>query len=181
MKLIKFLFLASVLLAQGCSNDESSTTELEGAWSSICFGSGASEFNFGLFDTTFTTASRKIITTYRGSNIRTQVETYSDTNCSNVESIVDASESTLFVESGSIPITFTIGEYITSANGVTVREIDFQMDSNEIVPNIYLLQDSGNTLYFGLVCRADDTGLELVCTTDRPTEINYEYYYTKQN
>lgn len=177
MKLIKFFCFALALLTQGCSQDESSTTELEGTWSSKCYGGG--ELNFGLFDSNFT-ASRKIITTYHGTNISTQVVTYTDTICSNIESTVDASESTLFVEPGSTPVTFSTGEYVQSTNGVTVREIDFKMDNNQIAPNIYLLQDNGNTLYFGLVCIANDSGLGVVCTTDRPTEINYDNFYAKQ-
>lgn len=171
MRIVKLCILALAIIAQACDQNDTDTTELEGAWSSICI-EGFPDLGFDLFDTT----SHKVITTYQGRSINTQVEAYTDTGCSTLESTVNASESDLFINPDNVPVKFTIGKQTTSANGVAVREIDFFTETNEALPNIYLLQDNGNTLYFGIPCIVTTT----TCNNNRATEIMYDLPYTKR-
>jgi len=175
----KLLILIFFFTLQACNHDDGASTELEGSWASICITSISPSLGFDLFDSTFTgPPSSRIIHTFHGNSTSTAVEIYTDTDCINLDSTVSTIESNLFVNVDDIPITFKTGEQITSANGVQVKEIDFITANGTIIKNIYLLQDDNNTLYFGIgVCSAP-LG---TCPNERPTEIFYDFPYTKIN
>lgn len=107
--------------------------------------------------------SQKVTATYQGNTVSTLIETHSDADCTNLTlTTVPDLES------------IKIGDIFTSINGVLVTEVDFLTTDYK---TIYLLQDSGNTLYFGKQCTLPNTQ----CLNDRPLEINYELPSVKVN
>jgi hypothetical protein len=159
--LLVFMFFA--LLA--CESEtDSTTTELEGTWAGICIGG-------------FSNTSSKIITVFSGNKVTYFVNNYDGDSCSNLIETIPASESSLFVSPDELPTSFVIGNEITSANGVLVKEIDFTNANGQVGKNISLLQDNGNTLYFGIPCDFSPSP----CTTDRTVQINYDQPNVKIN
>ena len=170
-KMRKLYILLICIYLTGCdqgSQNDGNTTELEGTWASVCF-SGFSGFSGA------PSTSQKIITTYHLNSVTTKVATYSDSTCSQLESTVDATQSTLFVDPENIPTSFKIGSEVLSANGINVKEIDFYTKTNDIHKNIYLLQDNFTTLYFGVSCLFSPN----TCIGNRPTEIDFSNENTK--
>ncbi len=170
MNLIKYLFFVIILMFQACSQDGTQTTELEGAWSSTCLQSFPNS-SYGIFDS----ASKQTITTYHSNSVISKVNSYADSNCTQLESSVDASQSGLFANPQDPLVSFKIGKEILSANGVTVKQIDFYTKNNVIQPDIYLLLNNDTTLYLGVPCSISPDQ----CVGNRPTEINYAIEYTK--
>lgn len=170
---MKIFLLLVLLFVSACSETDQLplTSELEGSWESICLSS------FSSLGFSGQSGSNTIVTTYAGNSISTVVNNYSDADCSQLESTVDASQSSLFVSPGSVPESFVIGDVIQSSNGVEVKGIDFIDANGNVDLNIFLLQDNGNTLYFGLpACPVNDLSCGL-----RSTEINYASPYTRIN
>ena len=154
---------------QGCSQDTSSNpiniTELEGNWESACL-------------VGFSSAPiSKLIRTYNGDNLSFTYNTYTDTNCTNLESSIDANLNPNLSGPDGLPTKFLIGNQIISANGVTVKEIDYITKNNIVEKSIYLLQNNATTMYLALPCTISPA----TCIDDRPTEISYLNKYTKIN
>lgn len=173
MKIIITSLLAISLL-QGCSENNDSTsgiTELEGNWESTC--------NSGLGSLNVTTSTKTIIN-YTGNTTSTTLNTYTDSNCTTLSTSLPAQETQL-VSPETLAVTFSIGETLITSNSVTAKELNNYNKDNIIVPDIYLLQNNNSTLIFGLKCQPSNSGPQLVCTTERPTELDYTNYFTKQN
>lgn len=166
MKILSTILFTSVFL-YACDQSSQDITELEGTWEGICITSG------------FSNSSTKIIITYQSNNIRTVVNSYSDQSCSMLTETTPLSETQL-VSPENLADTFDIGNTITTSNGVTAKELNEYNTNNELIPNIYSVQN-GSTLYLGLKCYPSGTGPSLTCITSRPTELDYVNYYTKQN
>lgn len=159
-KVLPVLF-ACVL--QSCSSEDSvSKTELEGSWAR-CIPSIQSFDFFGSVTTMASGPSQKITTTYTGNTVSTLTETHSDADCTN-----PALRAMQELDS------IKIGDIFTSINGVIVTEIDFLTNDYK---TIYLLQDNGNTLYFGKQCTLPNAQ----CLDDRPLEIDYDLPGVKVN
>ncbi len=159
-----------------CSEEDSNTTtELEGIWRSQCF--NLQPFNYPLFNTNLSgVLSQRIQHTYNNHTTNSKIVNYSDTSCTSEETLVDSKDSNFFA-AGNIPVTFSFGDSITTADGFTAREIDFTLENGETTLNIYLIQD--NTLYFGAIpSQCDVTGATLeervTCWNNtRPDTINF--------
>ena len=152
---IFFLVLFAFIL-QSCSSESGTAkTELEGTWAQCVPSTQTFDF-FGNVINQTSGPSQKVTTTYQGNTVNILTETHSDANCSN-----------LISTTGPDNDSFTIGNEFTSVNGVIVTEIDFLTNEHK---TIYMLQDGGNTLYFGKQC--DFTNAQ--CSNNRPLEINYD-------
>ena len=161
MNKYSLILLTSIL--QSCSSEDSATkTELEGTWAQ-CVPSIQTFDNFGTVVTMISGPSQKVTATYQGNTVSTLIETHSDADCTN-----------LTLTTGPELESIKIGDKFTSINGVLVTEIDFLTNDYK---TIYLLQDGGNTLYFGKQCTLTNTQ----CSSDRPLEINYDLPSFKVN
>lgn len=170
---MRILVISMVTLFLGCTetdNESNGTaTALEGTWASICVDQSLSFSG--------QTGSNDIVTNYNGNNIGTTVNTYTDTGCTQLESVVEASQSTLFVSPGQTPKSFTVGSSIQTSNGADATEIDIVNIDGNTQLNIFLLQNNNSTLHFGLpLCPINNPSCGI-----RPTEINYVFPYTKIN
>ena len=144
------------LSVSACDSNE--LTELEGSWASQCSPFG-----------NIPNATVQYIYTFHGSNMSAYVDVYDDSTCTHLSYTTPLSEYYFIVDPTEVPASFSIGDFVSSINGVMVREIDITSVGNEVFPNIYLLQDNSNTLYIGLSCE----NVESSCITNRPNEINY--------
>jgi len=170
--IIPLLLIVSLL--QGCSESADNAniaTELEGNWEGLC------NSGLGSFDVT---TSIKTIINYSGNTTSATINTYADSNCTTLSSSLPIQETQL-VNPETLAVTFSIGETFTTSNGVTAKELNNYNANNILVPDIYLLQNNNTKLVFGLKCQQPNTGPQLVCTTERPTELDYTNYFTKQN
>ena len=159
----KFLLVLFAFTLQSCSSEDGvAKTELEGVWTQ-CIHSIQSFDDGGSVVIINTGPSTKITTTYQGNTTNALIATHSDADCINQTSTTEPSKD-----------SFTIGNKFTSVNGVSVTEIDFLTNNYK---TIYLLQDGGNTLYFGKQCNMINTQ----CSNDRPLEINYDFPSFKVN
>ena len=158
----KFLLILIAVILQSCSSEDGATkTELEGTWVQ-CIPSLQTIDVGGTTVSIISGPSNKVTTTYQGNSASTLIETHSDADCV-----------TLISTTGPTEEPFKIGNQFTSINGVLVTEIDFSTNNK----TIYLLQDAGNTLYFGKQCDA----LNAQCVNNRPQEIDYAHPATKVN
>ncbi|MCW9046922.1 MAG: hypothetical protein OQK46_02495 [Gammaproteobacteria bacterium] len=157
-----------LLFLQACSDDGTTTniTELEGSWGSTCFSGGVNSF--------------KTVINYQSNKTNVLVNTYSDNNCSIITASIPAEETQLVNES-TLGVTFEIGNTVTTINGASAKELNYYNKNNELVPNIYKLDNNDTTLYFGLICQPGLINPQMTCTTDRPTELEYNNYFTKIN
>ena len=159
----KFLLVLFAITLQSCSSEDGAAkTELEGIWSQ-CIPSVESFDDGGSLVIINTGPSKKVTTTYQGNTVSTLIATHSDTDCINLTSTAEPSKD-----------SFKIGNKFTSVNGVSVTEIDFSTNDYK---TIYLLQDGGNTLYFGKQCDF----INAQCSNNRPLEINYDFPSFKVN
>ncbi len=166
--------LLSVSLLQGCSESTDNTnvvTELEGNWEGICTS------GFGSFNATY---SIKTVINFSGNKTSTTINNYTDQNCTTLSSSLPI-QATQLVNPETLAVTFSIGQSFTTSNSVAAKELNNYNANNVLVPDIYLLQNNNTTLFFGLKCQLSNTGPQLVCTTERPTELDYTNYFTKQN
>ena len=161
MKIISPILIAFAL--QSCTSEDSATkTELEGTWAQCIPSTQTFDF-FGNVITVTSGPSQKVTTTYKGSTVSTLTEAHSNTDCTNPT-----------LTTGPEQESIKIGDKFTSINGVLVTEIDFLTNDYK---TIYLLQDDGNTLYYGKQC----TLTNAQCSNDRPLEINYDLPSYKVN
>jgi hypothetical protein len=159
----KYSLILLTCILQSCSSEDSATTtELEGTWTQ-CIPSVQTFDNFGTVVTMTSGPSKKVTATYQGNTVSTLTETHSDADCTNQT-----------LTTGPEQDSIKIGDEFTSINGVLVTEIDFLINDYK---TIYLLQDGGNTLYFGKQC----TLANVQCLNDRPLEINYDFPSYKVN
>ena len=87
----------------------------------------------------------------------------------------------ILAEQDGIIGTFTIGDIIKTSNGVDATVIDYQADSGIDYSDIFLLQDNGTSLVFGLKCQSyTDMIGGRQCHRERPSELNYAEPYIKQ-
>ena len=159
----KYLLILLACILQSCSSEDSATTtELEGTWTQ-CIPSIQTFDNFGTVVTMTSGPSKKVTATYQGNTVSTLTETHSDADCTNQT-----------LTTGPEQESIKIGDEFTSINGALVTEIYFLINDYK---TIYLLQDGGNTLYFGKQC----TLANAQCLNDRPLEINYDFPSYKVN
>jgi len=177
------LSLILTLLLQACSNSSGDVTELEGSWERICFPGPmlqSGDFSTLPFPPPGTVSgTRRTAISFNGNTADFILNTYSDDNCTTLVGSTPLAETSL-VDPSTLGIRFEIGNIITTSNGVTVKELNFYNADDQLIPDIYLLQNGASTLYLGKKCYPDSSGL-LICTNDRPTEIHYDFYYTRQH
>jgi hypothetical protein len=175
-------WITSLILAlslQACSDSTGNRTELEGSWESICMTILEASEPSGDTSTSSpplppaTIANlvpARSVFSFHGNTTDVKINTYSDDNCVTLSSSVPITDSPL-VNPGAVGVRFEIGNIVTTSNGVTVKELNLYNADDELMPDIYLIQNSGTTLYFGKKCYP----------TDRPTEIYYDFYFTRQD
>lgn len=182
MKALAISIIAAMTLL-ACTDSTDTGTELEGNWESMCVPlltpSGPTPDPLPPAPGTGTTPSKFTIS-FIADTVTQKLDTYSDANCTTLVTSRTFAE-IAYVNPDDVYVRFEIGSTITTSNGVTVREIDFFAVNDKLIPDIYLLQNNGSTLYFGTKCYPDSTGITMGCTGDRPTELYYDYYLTKQN
>lgn len=159
----KYSLILLTCILQSCSSEDSATkTELEGTWTQ-CIPSIQAFDNFGTIVAITSGPSKKVTATYKGNTVSTLTETHSDADCTN-----------LTLTTGPEQEPIKVGDKFTSINGVLVTEIDYLINDYK---TIYLLQDGGNTLYFGKQCDF----INAQCSNNRPLEINYDFPSFKVN
>ena len=159
----KFLLVLFAIILQSCSSEDGAAkTELEGIWVQCVPSTQTFDF-FGNVTTVTSGPSQKVTTTYQGNTVNILTETHSDADCTSPISTTDPEQESI-----------KIGEKFTSINGVLVTEIDYLKNNYK---TIYLLQDDGNTLYFGKQCGF----INAQCANNRPLEINYDFPSFKVN
>ena len=159
----KILPIFFTFALHSCSSEDSATkTELEGVWAQCVPSTQTFDF-FGNVTTVTSGPSQKVTTTYQGNIVNILTETHADADCT-----------TPISTTGTEQELVKIGDKFTSNNGVLVTEIDFLKNNYK---TIYLLQDDGNTLYFGKQCDF----INAQCSNNRPLEINYDFPSFKVN
>ena len=160
----------------GCSKDSGNNTlqktELEGLWTGTCI----KRIDGFTSQADNAPASSNLLREYKGNNIKFTYNTYTDTTCSILETSNDVSLNLNLSGPDGLPVTFIIGDEITSANGVAVKEIDYITENNIAEKSIFLLQNN-NTMFLALPCKFSPA----TCLNDRQTEISYLNEYTKIN
>ena len=159
----RYLLVLLTLILQSCSSEDGAAiTELEGTWVQ-CVPSTQNFDFFGNVITATSGPSQKVTSTYQGNSVSIVTESHSDADCTNLISTANAKQEII-----------KIGDKFTSINGVLVTEIDYLINDYK---TIYLLQDDGNTLYFGKQCDF----LNAQCEDNRPLEISYSFPGFKVN
>jgi len=160
----KYLPILSLFTLLSCTSENNTeSTALNGTWAQ-CIPSVQTVDVAGSTVTTITGPSQEVITTYINNTSSKIISTHSDASCSN-----------LTITREPILETFITGNDVTSNNGVLVTEIDITSPSGSVYKTIYLIQDSGSTLYFGKQCTLSNTP----CTDGRSLEINYDLPSTR--
>ena len=171
---MKKIFIISILLImQGCTNEDDAGKEISGSWLSVC----STEF-LSVNSTPIQTIPFKTKLTYINNSVFVYINTYSDNDCLSLISS-DSAEDTGLLALSTLPVTYEIGNQITTSNGVVVKELNNYNHLEELVPDIFLIENNGTTLYLGQKCIPQLNGPNFTCPTDRPTELDYIRYFTK--
>lgn len=166
--------LITLPLLTACQDSDNKTTELEGLWESDCI------IPFSTFSTETVQNSTNISMLFKDNNIDINLKTYTDNQCTILESTVPAGEAPngLFADNAT-PVSFVIGNSITASNGLPAKEIDFILENGEIQLLIYQLQDNNNSLYFGGPCIDVQSLGGNTCIEERPIDIG-TFKYSRQ-
>jgi len=171
---MKKVFILLMLLAmQGCTDGNSESNELGGSWLSKC----STEFS-PVNSTPFQTIPFKSKLTYTNNAVFVHINTYSDNDCLTLVKSEPAEGSGL-ISLSSLPVTYDLGNQITTSNGIVVKELNNYNHLEELVPDIFLIDNNGTTLYFGQKCIPVPNNPNFICPTDRPAELDYIRYFTK--
>ena len=169
MKHLLILFIIIPFL-NACEESESQTTELEGLWQTECIGP------FSAFNSNSNQASHIISMLFESNNIEIKIKTFTDNQCTILESITPATESNNLFVDNKVPTSFVIGEAITASNGLPAKEIDFTLEDGEIQLSIYQLQDNNTSLFFGGPCIESPLVGSNPCVNERPIDIGLLKY-----
>ena len=172
------LFIASLLIAScGGADTSSENSHLNGKWaSSTCF-----QINLDPFNDDY--KSLKMVMEFNNGEIINKLHQYTDIECTIFGREINNG---LFA---NLNVSYTIGENKITAYDENVRDIDFVSDRGDLLPDIYLLINSGTTLYFGkkeienmIQCPSDEDlpfpGPDS-CWTIRPSTIDYNVFHSK--
>jgi len=172
-----YLLMVSLLVTScGGADTSNENTNINGKWaSSTCL-----QINLDLFSNEY--KSMKMVMDINDGEISNKLHRYTDAECSNFGEEINNG---LFAK---LYVSYALGENKTISDDTVVTDIDFVNDRGDSLPDIYLLSSSGTTLYFGkkeienmVQCPSDkDEPFPLdSCWTIRPSEINYNQFYTK--
>ena len=178
IKVAIIIILVSITASCSSSDTTNQVDALNGKWATAC--DAESPVNFIASST-----SNKRVMIFKDGTIINQLYLYSDTACTDITSKINDD---LF---GGLFVAYTIGNNITSSNGVAVKEIDFISVNTDILPDIYLLLNSSSKLHLGIkesslmvTCpNKDDSPVQNtpLCWTVRPIEIDYNQFFTRIN
>lgn len=175
--LISFFLVSLLITSCGGADAPNNNSQLNGKWaSSMCF-----QINLDLFSDEY--KSMKPVVEFNNGEIVRKLHRYTDTECSNFG--VEINDG-LF---GWLEQSYTIGSNRITDNDENVTDIDYLSGQGESLPDIFLLKNSGSTLYFGkketenmIQCQSDkDEPFPFLprCWSTRPTTIDYNVYFSK--
>lgn len=175
------------ILITACESSESENLIIDGKWKSSCIQIP----DLSVFSSTpGSVIYTNTIYEYKNNIVITTNNTFSDSNCQ-IEESTDLSN--LLSDESNI-IAYSIGNKITTENGVDAHEITLSIQNGKVIDDIFSLIDNGNSLLFGkrtsqeyFACYLSSNNLPAPQSTlvdsaeecTRPVELDYESVLTR--
>jgi len=147
-RIISIFMLLLFLSACGTSNNETGNNllDLDGTWVSNCYLDDPGEYTVDTF-------------IFSGNNFETSYKIWNNSSCIGTH-----------IDSDSGSGTFTVGNEVTTASGLTAIEVDFEINFNgQTFTVLDIIRQNGNEFYYGTY----------IGLNTRPTDLNFNVLLTR--